>query len=278
MNTTKTNCKAKNPATCPYHGSPVTSNSLKERLKSLTAGKPVFFSAYSKKTDKLTANIVITPNGSNVKADPIYIDVDGDSYDDINNVVSQTLNGLRLKDYKTGYSANIVLPASDNEGSVPVSFHESTTKDPFADESVTEDGVPGMKQAIIARLSNESKHNKNFNKVLESIKDSNMAHSVNGAKAIAVVEAMNEFKYFHLDRDDRGYDVTSAFQSILNETNEYTNRGYGIRVHMDYKRNGELYKARFSLDDPNSKWNSFDKKQVDKVNEKLNKYFTSFEN
>lgn len=277
MNTTKSNCKAKNPATCPYHGNPNTSNSLKDRLKSLTAGKPVYFSSYNKKTEDLKADIVIKPNGSNVKAEPVYINIEGKSHEDINNVLKTTLRGLKLKEYKTGYSADVTLPASDNEGSVPVKFYASTMKDPFADESVTEDGVEGMKQTIIATLTNEGKHNKNFNKIIESIKDSKVAHSVNGAKAIAVVEAMNEFKYFHLDRREEGYEVTSAFESIMNETHEYTNRGWGIRVHMDYRNNGELYKARFSLDEPNSKFNSFSKADVDRVNVKLNEYFASFE-
>jgi hypothetical protein len=275
-------CRAKNPATCAYHGQPVaTSNSLRERIKALTSGSPVFFSSFSEKAKEVKGSVVITPLSPAAKTEPIYIDLAGSSYDEVENQLDATLQGIRLKEYKTGYKANIVLPSSENKDSVTSSMYASTQRNRLDDESITADGVDGFKQAIMVEARNQARNSELFSKVIEEIKDTKMAQSVSGAKAIAVVEAMHEFKYFNsmsYYKDPsiaHGY-VTNAFNSILNGAGEYTNRGHGIRVWMNYKNNGEMSDAMFVLDEPNSKFNSFSDKQVKAVNRKLEQYFQSF--
>jgi hypothetical protein len=280
MSTKQRACQAKNPSRCSYHGSPdMASNSLKERVKNLTAGKPVYFEAFSHKAKKLTGSVVVTPFSAAAKSQPVYIDLEGDSYDDLQNQLGNTLEMVRLKDLKTGYKADITLPSSSNKDAVPVKFYESTSRSKMLDDpSVTEDGVPGFKQAIMARVNSETRNNEVFDTVINRIKDTSVAQSVSGAKSIAVVEAMNEFKYFHLRKDNDAYEVTAAFNSILNKTSEYTNRGYGIRAYFNYKNNGELSGAEFSLDREDSPNNAFTPEQVKGINKKLKKYFDSFDN
>lgn len=271
---TKIRCQAKNPATCSYHGSPQSTNSLKDRMNALIKGEPVYFAPYSKKASEFEVNIIIKTNSP--KMQPIYIDVKGNSYEDIQGVVDQTLKGLKLKDLKTWYEAEVYLPNSDNEDSLKVRNWVSSTK-LFSDEEDTKGEIDSLKQDISSQIKNQTISNNKFNEVINAIKDSKIAQSVSGAKAIAVIEAMNEFKFFQLKDDHDVYYVQSAFTSVLNETREYTNRGYGVRVHMDYKPNGEMRNVRFSLDNENDIWNTYSKEQIKQTNEKLRKYFDSFD-
>lgn len=267
-------CEAKNPQYCPYHGSPQPPTGLKERLIEKINGTPRFYPSFVE-PGKPQVEIVITPNATNSKVQPLIIETEGESFQDLTSVVTRTLNGVRLKDLKTGYSAQILISSSDKKNAVPVKTSASTVRNWLDDEAITETGVEGMKQEIISNLSARDRHNKNFNEVMDGIKDSSIAGSTTGAKAIAVVEAMNEFSYFHLEDGGRDYEVQAAFNSLLTKTSEYTNRGSGIRVHLSYDGKGEIREAVFSLDEPNSRWNVFKNEDVQKVNTRLKKYFAS---
>lgn len=273
---TTTKCQAKNPATCPYHGSPDRVAEATNKIAALFAKKPTFYPAFSKTGHQVGATVVITPNSKRVKNGNVAITVDAASFDELTEKIETKLADMNLKEYGSGYSAQIWVSGSDDGGAVSPKLYASTTRDPFDDESITETGVAGLNQNIVAEFRNHASEHRNFKKAIDEIKDSKIAQSPAGSKAIAVVEAMNTFKYFHVRDGENSYSIESAFRSILDNTREYTNRGWNIRVHMDYNHNGELSNARFSLDDETSKWNSFTKQGVDSMNAKLKKYLDSF--
>lgn len=233
------------------------------------------FPDFSEKAETLKGSIVISPFNNAVKNGTVYIDVEASSYEELYDEVETYMAGIRLKEIKTGFRADISLPASDKKGASVATFYASTNRNKMIDdETITATGNEGFKQAILAEVFNKAESERVLDKTVADLKNSAKGKTVAGAKAIAVVEAMNEFRFFHLHGNRNDYSVKAAFDSVLDGTTEYTNRGHGVRVYFDHDHKGAVRKATFSLDNP-SGFGSIRQESVDAVNLRLKNYFDS---
>lgn len=261
-------CRAKEPALCPKHGRPAQ-QAEQTRQASLRADINAILDPAPTAEGKFKGTVEAKPLSKNSKQ---YFaqEVSADTHEELMSKLAQVasdFNPQSLKALRTGYDVRVTFPTSEND---PDIIQERGAY------GVTE---PGAVKTFLEEVPAEAQREHHaWAGVIDTIRSSKEGQTPAGKKGVALMEAMAKFKFFTGDYAKN--DVEAAFRSIVKDNaTEYTNRGWGVRVHPEYtfptgltgKR--ELRGARFSLDSPGSSWNAFSQEQVDRVNTELNNYF-----
>lgn len=269
MATNKPACRAKDPSKCRYHGrnEPSTKvNSLTAKIAGVFSGKKTFEApAINPLASKeVEVKMEVIPRNKRSKSG-FTVTAKGNSMEEALDNLEKEIDSLpktAMKYNSSGYTIQTFYPRSSALGT-------DVTDKTFA---IGED-MGSLKNTFAEDKKRIIEEDTLYRNTVAEMREQGEADTPNGAKTLAVVEAMSAFAYFKGSYAD--HEVHAAFNSVANQnTSEYTNRGYGIRVYFERNyRTNDLSRARFTLDDPDSRWSAFSQKQVDDVNSKLEEYF-----
>jgi hypothetical protein len=270
-------CKAKDPSKCWKHGHPDSSvGELKGKISALLGVKkeavnipPLPIPDQGK---GYTASLTLIPAayayGKGKDRERLRILSVGDTYDEVVEDLKERLSKIDPKvitPLKNGYKVELRIPGSKDDPEISVNKSDwkiNTWQD--------------LNAYTNNRLNERERNEEAYSAALARIQNNNpVASTPKGAKALAVIKGMKRLQYFNSEY--AGSDIQAAFNSIVDGTHEYTNRGWAVRVHSNYDHKGELRGVNFSLDYPNEKHSAFTQKQIDGVNKSINDYITSFD-
>lgn len=263
-------CQAKNPTTCPYHGSTAQADTLKAKINALFNKTPLILAPElgSSKTMKYVGKIEILPNNKAAKTSYTKT-VEAETYSELMDKIRDEADNLDTaglnKKLKTGYRASITTPINATDPDVTSTSTSYNAKD-----------VTSMK-TLLKDVANENQaYNESCEYTINNLKDTPLGQTPKGIKGIALMEAMAKFNFPSGGHPES--DINASWDYLVKgEGHEYTNRSYGIRVHPRYDRKGELLEATFSLDGPHTSYSTFNQTQVDRTNTELNNYFQEVE-
>ena len=107
---------------------------------------------------------MIKPKNKTVKNAEKTIIVEGTSYENLKNQLTQRLNETELKEYKTGYETHITLPSSDSKNATPIKHNGELQSARFSLDN-PDNAFSSFKQKDVDRVNKSlEKYFKSFDK------------------------------------------------------------------------------------------------------------------